>query len=212
VNAAIRGPDAFRRAFGVSRETADALARYHDLLLRWNRRINLVGRGTEAEAWHRHFADSAQLWPLAPRDARLWLDLGSGAGFPGLVIAILARERGAPAVALVESDLRKCAFLATAAREIGIDVALHCTRIETLPPQRADVVSGRALAPLAGLIGYAEKHLAPGGLCLFPKGETVHKEVEEAKRIWRFDHQIHQSSTAANSAIVEIGAIHGARP
>lgn len=201
------GKAAFRAAFDVSRETLERLAIHHALLARWNPRINLVSRGSLAEGWSRHFADSAQLWPLRPPEPRLWLDLGSGAGFPGLVIAALAAEQ-APGlrVALVESDLRKAAFLTTVAREAGLAVTVHAARAEALPPQQADVVSARALAPLADLLGHAEKHRRPKGICLFPKGETVQNEIADAAARWHIEHKIHQSRTDPRAAIVEIGA------
>jgi 16S rRNA (guanine527-N7)-methyltransferase len=208
----VDGPETFREAFDVSRETLDRLVNYAELLEKWNRRINLVGRSTLPDLWHRHIADSAQLWDLAPADARLWLDLGSGAGLPGLVIAALAVEK-APAltVALVESDLRKCAFLESARRAMDVTVRIHAERIEALPPQAADVVSARALAPLKDLLEYAEIHRRPGGIGLFPKGETVHIEIEEALSVRKFEHRNHPSRTDPQAAIVEIGAIYGVR-
>ena len=181
------------------------------LLEKWNPRINLVSRATLADPWTRHFADSAQLWALRPAGARLWLDLGAGAGFPGLVIAAFAAEQ-APglAVRLVESDQRKAAFLATVARSAGLPAEVVSRRIEDLPPQEADVVSARALAPLGTLLGMVEKHRRPGGIGLFPKGETVHKEIADASALWRFDHNIYPSLTDARAAVVEIGAIERA--
>jgi 16S rRNA (guanine527-N7)-methyltransferase len=124
-----------RRRLGVSRETTDRLADLVALLLNWNRKINLIGRGTEPEVWHRHVLDSAQLWPLRPAMARTWVDLGSGAGFPGLVIAILAKELDPSLdVILVESDQRKAAFLATAVRELDLNATVHADRVEACAP------------------------------------------------------------------------------
>ncbi len=178
------------------------------LLEKWTPRINLVSRSTLQDAWRRHFADSAQLWALRPPGARLWLDLGAGAGFPGLVIAAIAAD-SAPdlEVSLIESDSRKAAFLTTVAQAAGLPARVTCARIEHVRAQAADVVSARALAPLTDLIGMAEKHRRPGGTALFPKGATVHKEVAEASRHWRFDHKLHPSLTDPRAAIVEIGAI-----
>src|SRR5690606_10315113 len=131
----------------------------------------------------------------------------SGAGFPGLVIAILARE-AAPDLRLhlVESDQRKCAFLRQVAIDTGLAVDITPARIESLPPQTADVVSARALASLTRLLAHAEKHLAPGGIGLFPKGRTVHNELAEAKQSWRFACRVHPSITDPEAAIVETGA------
>jgi 16S rRNA (guanine527-N7)-methyltransferase len=182
-----------------------------DLLQRWNPRINLVSRGSLANAWSRHFADSAQLWPLRPAGIGTWLDLGSGAGFPGLVIAALAMEL-APGmrVALVESDARKAVFLQTVARESGLPVTVHGIRSEHLSPQHVDVVSARALGSLEELLAHAEIHRRPEGICLFPKGETVHKELAEAAARWHFTHRMHPSRTDPRAAIVEIGAFRRA--
>jgi 16S rRNA (guanine527-N7)-methyltransferase len=208
----IDGPETFREAYDVSRETLGRLINYAELLVKWNRRINLVGRSTLPDLWYRHIADSAQLWDLAPHDARLWLDLGSGAGLPGLVIAAIAAEKAPEmTVALVESDLRKCAFLEAARRALGVEVRIHSERIESLPPQAADVISARALAPLKELVKYAEIHRKPHGIGLFPKGETVHIEIEEALSVRKFEHRTIPSRTDPQAAIVEIGAIYGVR-
>lgn len=199
---------ALQERYGVSRETTDQIATLVALLLTWNRRINLISHGSEADVWRRHVLDSAQLWPLRPAGARLWVDLGAGAGFPGLIIAILARERDpALSVVLVESDQRKAAFLSTATRTLGLTTAVCADRVERCPSFGADVISARALAPLTQLLGMAAIHRAPGGTGLFPKGETVHKEVTEAARVWRFDHRLHRSLTDPAAAIVEVGAI-----
>lgn len=196
----------FQQTFKVSRETMNRLSVLHDILLKWNGRINLVSRGSEQSAWSRHFADSAQLWLLRTPAARSWADLGAGAGFPGLVIAAFAANAGTD-VALVDSNLRKCVFLREAARNMGVAVTVHQTRIEALPPLHADILSARALAPLNRLLGYVEKHRNPQGRGLFPKGHTVHKEVETATRSWRFEHRLHPSLTDPGAAIVEVGAV-----
>jgi len=198
--------EAFQAAFGVSRETMQRLEAHLQLLEQWNPRINLVSRASMANAWDRHFADSAQLWRLRPPAARLWLDLGSGAGFPGLVIAALAAETPDLQVRLVESDQRKAAFLATVIRATGVPATVVPERIEALEPQGADVASARALAPLDTLLAMLEKHRRQGGTGLFLKGASVHKEIAEAAVHWHFDHAIHPSLTDPRAAIVEIGA------
>jgi 16S rRNA (guanine527-N7)-methyltransferase len=203
-----RTAEAFAASFDVSRETLARLEAHLALLERWNPRINLVAKSTLPDAWCRHFADSAQLWALRPPGARHWLDLGSGAGFPGLVIAALAAE-AAPdlAVDLVESDQRKAAFLRAVVQAGGLRATVHDCRIEQLPAQGADVVSARALAPLTELLAMLEKHRRPGGTGLFSKGGTVHKEIKDAARQWRFEKKIHPSLTEQKAAIVEIGAV-----
>lgn len=203
--------DVLARICDVSRETRARLDTHRTLLERWNPRINLVSKASLVDVWTRHFADSAQLWAHAPAGIGCWLDLGSGAGFPGLVIAAIAAEQ-APSlrVLLVEADQRKAAFLTEVIRATGVNATVLARRIEDLPPQSADVISARALAPLPELLAHAEKHLRPGGICLFPKGETVHKELADAASRWRFEHRLHPSRTDARAALVEIGAIERA--
>ncbi len=192
----------------VSRETIRQLEAYESLLRKWTPRINLVSPGSLEVLWTRHFADSAQIFQLAPPSATHWADLGSGGGFPGLVIAILAAEaRPGLRITLVESDQRKAAFLATAARALGLSVDILAHRIETLAPLHADVVSARALAPLDTLLGYAERHLVPGGVALFPKGATVGAELARALEHWRFSYQKEPSKTDAQGVVLIIGGI-----
>jgi 16S rRNA (guanine527-N7)-methyltransferase len=202
VTAHIATPEDFSRRFDVSRETLTRLETYAALLSKWTRRINLVSAASLPDRWHRHIADSAQLLAFRP-PARLWLDRGSGAGFPGMVVAILAPDL---CVRQVESDQRKCAFLRRVAQDTGTTIDIIADRIETLSPQSAGVISARALAPLTQLLAHAEKHLAPGGIGLFPKGRTVHNEIAEAERTWRFACRIHPSLTDPEAAVVEAGA------
>jgi 16S rRNA (guanine527-N7)-methyltransferase len=173
--------------FDVASETAARLDALATVLIRWQAAINLVAPASLPRVWTRHIADSLQLWPLAPQTARSWVDLGAGAGFPGLVIAAMAAERQpALSLALVESDSRKCAFLAEAARAMGLTVDIQRRRIETDPPRRYDVVSARALAPLERLCGFAATHLAEGGVALLPKGAEVDRELTAAARAWHY--------------------------
>jgi 16S rRNA (guanine527-N7)-methyltransferase len=198
-------------ACDVSRETLERLRVHQRLLDQWNPRINLVSRASLPHAWDRHFADSAQLWRLAPAGARLWLDLGAGAGFPGLVVAAIAAERAPNLhVHLIESDGRKATFLRTVARAAGLAVTVTDARIEMTPGVGADILSARALAPLDTLLAHAERHRRETGICLFPKGETVHNEIAEARRIWQFEPRIHPSLTDPRAAIIEIGAMNRA--
>ncbi len=193
----------------VSRETAGRFEEYAGLLRIWNPRINLVSRQTLADLETRHFADSAQLLALAPPEATTWADLGSGAGFPGLVVAILAAElRPALRVTLVESDQRKAVFLRTVAQRTGVSVTVHAARIEALPPLSADILSARALAPLTVLLDHASRHLASSGTALFPKGAGWRAEVEEALERWRFRCDNLSSATSPEGAILRIGEIY----
>ena len=174
------GPTEFQTKSGVSRETLDRLTAYADLLVKWQARINLIGPETLPDLWSRHFLDSAQLFALIPPTARRLVDLGSGAGFPGLVLAVM----GAPDVHLVESDSRKCAFLREAARITGATVTVINKRIEQAPPLAADVVTARALAPLVKLLDWAAPHLAAQGQCLFLKGRGVDDELTATAKEW----------------------------
>lgn len=170
----------------VSRETSDLIERYRTLLLRWNRSINLVGRGAVEATLERHLADSLAV-AMEGRDIEgPWLDMGSGGGFPGIVCAILRRGRPEP-VTLVDSDARKGAFLRTVVRELGLRAAVATARIEEAPPAGAAVVSAKALAPLSMLFSYAVRHLAEGGVALFPKGPGYLDELAEARKGYRFD-------------------------
>ena len=187
----------------VSRETLDRLEQYEALVRKWNPAINLVSPRSLTELRSRHIADSAQLCALGPRDRGIWADLGSGGGFPGLVVAILARELSPDLhTVLVESDRRKAAFLMTAARELDLSTRVLAERIEKLDPFGATVLSARALAPLAVLLGFAERHLAPEGICVFPKGETWRDELDEARKVWSFDLETHPSATDGAAQIL----------
>jgi 16S rRNA (guanine527-N7)-methyltransferase len=163
----------------VSRETEERLALYVDLLARWRNVTNLISETSFAEVWTRHIADSAQLLDLAP-DARRWVDLGSGAGFPGMVLAIRLAGQAGARVHLVESDQRKCAFLREVARATGAPAEIHAARIEAVAPDSlmpVDAVTARALAPLPILLGFAKVWLARGAVGIFPRGRTTEAQL-----------------------------------
>lgn len=205
--ATVSGPQDFAEVFKVPRETIHRLSRYADLLARWHARANLISPSTLPLLWSRHFADSAQLCALAP-DARLWLDLGSGAGFPGLVVAILQTGRPDFRMHLVESNRKKCAFLAEVARETKAAVDIHPMRIEELAESaqslKPDVVSARALAPMPRLLELACPFFGPGTRGLFLKGREAEAEIEAARANWDFAFCLHPSLTSADSHIVEV--------
>lgn len=208
----IKGPEDFQRHFQVSRETIDRLRLYEDLLKRWQKKINLVAPSTLGDIWHRHFADSAQLLALAPEAARRWVDLGSGAGFPGMVLAILRAGRGGAGDderhVLIESDQRKAAFLGEIARQTAVPVDIAVMRIELSSTQgrykSVDVVTARALAPLDRLIGLAEPMFADRTVGLFLKGRDVGQEVEAARTKWRFDCRLQESLTDEEARIAVV--------
>ena len=194
------GPEGFADIIPVSRETLDRLEAYATLLVRWSARINLVGRNTLADLWRRHFLDSAQLWLLLPVDVESVIDLGSGAGFPGLVLAIL----GVPGLELVEADSRKCAFLREAARITEVDVTIRPCRIQAVPPHPVDVVTARACAPLERLLGLAEPFLAAKTECLFLKGERVEDELTLARKHWTMTARLCQSRSDPRGVVLRL--------
>jgi 16S rRNA (guanine527-N7)-methyltransferase len=204
----VDGPEAFARLFSVSRETIRRLEIYEGLLQRWQRAVNLVAAGTLREVWHRHFADSAQLARLVPPGATTLVDLGSGAGFPGLVLALVLAERAPIQVKLVESDKRKAAFLREVARQTGVAVEIFPTRIETPETQAkirsVDVVTARALAPLSRLLSLAAPLFAANTCGLFLKGRDVQREIEEARAGWRFDVELVPSLTEIGSYVAVV--------
>lgn len=241
--ARIAGPEDFAAAFNVSRESLDRLTTYAQLLVQWQKTINLVAPSTLDDIWHRHFADSAQILELAPVDAQVWADIGSGGGFPGLVIAILLAGREAlggtsrhtdaidrrltgierhaagtaapdtrPRLVLIESDSRKCAFLAEVVRKTGISRAITVEilnrRIENPEIQstlgRVDVISARALAPLERLLAWSVQLMAPKTVALFLKGRDAEAEIRAAEERWRFTCESWPSRTDPAGKILRI--------
>lgn len=212
-------PDEFARAADVSRETLAHLIVYKELLEKWQRRINLVGPATLPDIWNRHFLDSAQLLPLIQaalkgrRGPATLVDLGSGAGFPGLVLALVARGAGQPlATHLLESDRRKAAFLAEICRATGLAraVTIHAERIEALPPGRlppAEIVTARALAPLQDLLQFAAPLLAPHGIGLFLKGAKAADELTHAAKHWTMRVEHIPSQTDRSGTILRVAAL-----
>jgi len=193
----------------VSRETRARLDRFVAVLVDWQRRINLIAPSTESILWTRHVADSLQLLPLAPQ-RRIWVDLGSGGGFPGMVLACaLVRTPGA-AVHLVESTGKKAAFLREAIRATGAPAIVHAVRIEDFvekAPETIDVVTARALAPLPELLRMAYPLLKKGALGLFPKGQDVAVELTEAAKCWNIQASLVASRTDPKAQIVVVRAL-----
>lgn len=191
----------------VSRETRERLAAYVDLLLRWQRTINLISQRDIEQVWTRHIADALQLVALIPPGTDRGIDLGSGAGLPGLVLAIAT---GIP-FALVEADHRKAAFLREAARLTAAPASVHATRIEAAAIPPAPLITARALAPLDILLRWASPMLTAGGICLFPKGRGVEDELTAAAARWHM-HVLrtpsHTDPSATILRISEIGPVH----
>lgn len=199
----------FARETNVSRETLERIGVYGDLLVAWQDRFNLVGTKTIPHMWHRHFRDSAQLLPLVEKDRPVWLDFGSGAGFPGLVIALLLLDQGGGEVHLVESITKKCRFLEEVKKEaLGgqdrVRVEIHNLRLESLDRFPVDVISARAVTGLAGLLDYAFPFFGDGTVGLFPKGQDVDQELTDASKYWNIDLDKHPSHTDPRGSILRI--------
>jgi len=194
-----------RRKLDVSRETIERLNILADLLTKWNSKINLVSPSTIEDLWDRHILDSAQLFSLAPNNGGKWLDIGSGGGFPGLVLAILNAEQNMPwNITMMESDVRKCTFLRTVLRETDVPATVITKRIEKADPEQADVISARALADLSLLFEFSDRHLKPQGTALFPKGINWKKEVQAAEKTWSFEADAIKSGTQEGAVILKI--------
>jgi 16S rRNA (guanine527-N7)-methyltransferase len=190
----------------VSRETSARLDEYVDLLLKWQQRTNLVAAATIVQVWTRHVADSLQLLSLAPA-ARVWVDLGSGGGFPGLALACALADTAGARVHLVESNAKKAAFLRETTRALRLPALVHARRIEDFSQGLADspdVVTARALAPLTRLLGYAEPLLKKGVQGLFPKGQDVEAELTEASKYWMIEVVLVPSKTSQDGRIVVV--------
>jgi 16S rRNA (guanine527-N7)-methyltransferase len=185
---------------GSPHEVLAKLDRYAELLAEWNQRFNLVAPSTIPHIWSRHFLDSCQLLPLIPETHRILVDLGSGAGFPGLVLAIL----GVSEVHLVESTGKKAEFLRLVAKTLGLNAVIHQSRAENLRGLKADIITARALAPLNELLPLAVPLMKKDSLCLFLKGQKAEAELTEAKKSWMFDCTRTQSLSDSSGTILAI--------
>ena len=193
-------PDDVARLLNVSRETIDKFRAYLTLLEKWQARINLVANSTLAEAWQRHILDSGQLAAFYPPQTKNIMDVGSGAGFPGLVLAIM----GGVTVDLVESDQRKAVFLSTVIRELDLPAKVHNQRIETLPQLFPDIITARALAPVPKLLKLIENQLSPKSVCLFLKGAAVQDELTNLQTYSTMDATTHPSLSGPTGVVLEL--------
>ena len=187
----------------VSRETLDALKYFEDLVVLWNPAINLISNSSVSDLWSRHIVDSAQLFLFTLPDEGLWLDVGSGGGFPGIVVSIVAKEL-APSlrVVLVESDNRKCVFLRTVVRELGLSVKVINDRIENVKLDDVVYLSARALRNLNSLLFIVENNVSRETVCVFPKGRSYKKELVESQKNWKFDFNLIDSNTSEDSKVI----------
>jgi 16S rRNA (guanine527-N7)-methyltransferase len=198
----------------VSRETQRRLEIVVEQLRKWQLRINLVSGNTLEDVWRRHIADSLQLNALQPQ-AKSWIDLGSGGGFPGLVIAAARADDPLFTMTLIESNGKKCAFLRETARLASLPVVVRHARIEAVVPmlkERVDVVSARALASLDVLLEMSETLIQTGAVCLFPKGQDVDDEIHRASATWHLLYDLIQSQTEAGAAIVVVRSASRKKP
>jgi 16S rRNA (guanine527-N7)-methyltransferase len=196
------GPEEFAAETNVSRETLSRLKAYVGLLEDWNARHNLVSAGSLADVWRRHIWDSAQLLRFIPENTKTLVDLGSGAGFPGLVLAELLRGRAR--VTLFESIAKKCAFLQEVSDRLELNSKIRNERMEAIERLPFDVVTARACAPLDKLLGYAQNFANADTVCLFLKGQNVGSELTEARKSWKMSLQQHPSLTDSSGCILEI--------
>ena len=189
----------------VSRETCDLLRVYYDMLISWNRKINLVSRKSINTSWNRHFLDSAQLWLYLPKKANKWLDFGSGAGFPGLVIAFISKElKPDLKIVLVEKNKKKSLFLSEVVNKTGLNVEILSNNVETIKPQRADVITSRAFGKLDHLLKISYKHQNKDTTALFPKGISFTEEIIISKKNWSYELEKIKNIIDKNSFILKI--------
>ena len=197
------GRDELVEATGASPDIMDRMDAFLTVLTDWNARMNLVGPSALAEFWGRHAYDSAQLLKLAP-DARIWADLGAGAGFPGIVLAVFLKDRERAKVHLIESMAKRCAFLRSVSMDLGLPTLIHNSRAESLHLSPVDVVTARALAPMPRLLEYAQPLLRGSAVGLFLKGRDVERELEEARKSWRFEVSLSPSASDPEGRIVSL--------
>ena len=205
------GPEDVLGLSGVSRETFQKISGYLDLLDRWRERINLIGPGEGRHLWRRHVLDSLQLVEQISSEDKSVADLGSGAGFPGLILACALAERPGAAVTLVEKSPRKSEFLRAAGKELGLPVSVLTIRLEDAPGALFDVVTARALAPLPKLLGFAASWLKPSGKALLMKGRDTATELAEAREAWTFDLSILDSQSSPEGRVLKVSSLRPRR-
>ena len=192
----------------VSRETEARLRILSDLTVKWTKKINLIAPSTVSEIWRRHIVDSAQIWPFRPDDPSIWVDIGSGGGFPGLVVSAIAHDESpATKIALIESDMRKTVFLRQAAREMGVTLEVIQARIENSNPKTPDVISARALAPVNKIFDLTQHMRGPRTKFILLKGKSAKAELEEAAETWSFKAEIHPSVTDREASILVLSDV-----
>lgn len=205
----VRDAASFAAATGATPDQMSLVGRFQALLADWNQRMSLVGAASLEAFWPRHAFDSAQLIALAP-EARTWIDIGAGAGFPGVVIAIFLKRREGAMVDLVESQAKKCRFLAAVVDELALPARVHNARAEALT-LKGDVVTARAVAPLATLLGIAQPAMSLGAVGFFQKGAGAAAEIAEARKTWRFALESIPSRSDPTGRILKVSELRRAR-
>ncbi len=193
--------------FNVSRETNKKIIEYIKILEKWNNSINLISKNSQVNIWERHVLDSAQIWPLLGETRfKKWVDLGSGAGFPGIVLSILAKDTFPfSKFILIEKDKKKSEFLNIISKKLDLNFVVYSDRIENLNCLKADVISARALSSLRNLLFYSKKHRIKKGVSFFLKGENIFQEIKDVKKSEDFSYTLHPSVTNPKSYIIAIG-------
>ncbi|MBE6451947.1 MAG: 16S rRNA (guanine(527)-N(7))-methyltransferase RsmG [Alphaproteobacteria bacterium] len=198
----------FCEKYNVSRETYLKLKSYQSMLEDWQHKLNLVSKNTIENAWERHFLDSAQLLRFIPDSAKTLVDFGSGAGFPGMVLAIMLNEKTPYLkVTLVESILKKTVYLNAVKEQLGVDVSIVNNRIESIEPLPVDVITSRALTSLSDLLAYSYPFVSKNTVCIFPKGKKYAEELAEAHKHWKFKCDIYSSEQSEEGKILIISNI-----
>lgn len=199
----------------VSRETLERLRAYEASLHEWQKKFNLVSNASLEDAWNRHFLDSMQLFNFIPKTARSLCDFGSGAGFPGMVLAIMAKEKTPYLkVSLIESIKKKTLYLNEVNNITEANAVIINDRIENIPPQSFDVITSRAMASLKDLLSYTKKFFGKNTVCIFPKGKSYAEEIAEAEKFWKFDCKIVPSEMSSEGVILiitNLSAIKGVK-
>lgn len=194
--------------YDVSRETFLKLKLYETLLKEWQQKFNLVSNSSIEDAWNRHFEDSVQLFKYVPENAKLMYDFGSGAGFPGMVLAIMANEKTPYLkIKLIESIGKKTLYLNEVKNKTNTNVEIINDRIENLKAEKADVITSRAMASLTQLLEYTKKFCTTKTVCIFPKGKKFQDEIDEARKKFKFDCRIHDSEVSSEGKVLVISNI-----
>ena len=198
----------FVKSLNVSRETLNGFYEYETLLSKWNEKINLVSKNTLVDIWERHFLDSGQIIKHVEASGKRWVDVGSGAGFPGLVVALLLRDRKIDCdLVLVEKNPKKGFFLNEVIRKLNLSVEVVNDNIDTLEPLNADILTARAFSELNNLIEIAFRHRKKEGICLFLKGENYRIELDKTLNYWFFDYDIVDSLSSSSGKIIRVKKI-----